>query len=314
VFSRDNGAVSAPQTAQAAQLAGELGKCRQRGLDKLDVDTPPQSPIRAEQLESLTRDYCTRTAPELHGRIACIKKLLNDALDAYGNRGNHADADLITTLFFGDPNTPKALSAGEMLKLAMKQRNLADEKKFQEDRRLVFAKFAEFLIPFASESPVSASESSPAHRPRAAVIAAIALVVLVAAGVGIWWNINQPIQSTASTSGPSLPPSTKQMTPHPPPLIPGRTYTEAVSSTAGARTYTNPYNLSGEGPRIDNGKNVQVSCKLTFASPGSSGVGLYWYRIASPPSNNQYYSPANSFLNGDPIKGLVDEAVPDCPA
>ena len=105
---------------QAAQLARELGECRQRGLDRLDVDTPPQAPVRAEQLGRLAGDYCARTAPELHGRIACIKRLLRDALAAYGVRGNQAAAELIGMLFFGDSTTSGSMSAGEMLKLATK--------------------------------------------------------------------------------------------------------------------------------------------------------------------------------------------------
>ena len=100
-----------------------------------------------------------------------------------------------------------------------------------------------------------------------------------------------------------------------PPVMPGRTYTQTVNTSAGARTYTDPYNLIGEGPRIDNGRNVQVSCTIT--APSAPSVGLYWYQIASPPWGNQYYSPANAFLNGDPPEGpgmtVVDETVPDCP-
>ena len=101
-------------------------------------------------------------------------------------------------------------------------------------------------------------------------------------------------------------------------MAPSRTYTQTVSTPPGARTYTNPYNLLGEGPRIEQGRAVQVSCTLTFDSPKSPSVGRYWYQIATPPWNNQYYSPANAFLNGDPPDGsspttVVDETVPDCP-
>ncbi len=99
------------------------------------------------------------------------------------------------------------------------------------------------------------------------------------------------------------------------PVVPSRTYTQTVSTPPGARTYTDPYNLIGEGSRIDNGRNVQVSCTIT--APSAPSVGLYWYQIASPPWGNQYYSPANAFLNGDPPEGpgttVVDETVPDCP-
>lgn len=102
----------------------------------------------------------------------------------------------------------------------------------------------------------------------------------------------------------------------PPPLIPGKTFTETVHTPLGARTYNKPHNLTGEWQRIPNGTNVQVSCEI--AAPTVPSVGLYWYRIATPPWNNQYYSPANSFLNGDPPDGTapthtVDPTIPQCP-
>jgi hypothetical protein len=92
-------------------------------------------------LERLAHNYCARTAPPLHGRIACIKRLLRDALAAYSTRGNPSDADLITTLFFGDPATSRVSSAGELLKLAMKKHGVTDEKKFREERRHALGKF-----------------------------------------------------------------------------------------------------------------------------------------------------------------------------
>jgi len=100
------------------------------------------------------------------------------------------------------------------------------------------------------------------------------------------------------------------------PVVPGQTYTETVNTAPGARTYTNPYGLIGEGLRISNGRAVQVSCKV--AVPGAApSVGVYWYLIADPPWNSQYYSPANAYLNGDPPQGPytqeVDHQVPDCP-
>jgi hypothetical protein len=102
----------------------------------------------------------------------------------------------------------------------------------------------------------------------------------------------------------------------PPPLVPGKTFLETVNSPLGARTYSKPHTLSGEWQRVPNKTNVQVSCEIT--APSAPNVGLYWYRITSPPYNNQYYSPANSFLNGDPPDGsapthVVDQAVPECP-
>jgi hypothetical protein len=136
------------------------------------------------------------------------------------------------------------------------------------------------------------------------VLGADAAVIVVAAGVvvvttsGVFGNTN----NTGSIS--------------PPPLVPGKTYTETVNSPLSARTYSKPHTLSGEWKRVPNKTDVQVSCEIT--APSAPNVGLYWYRIATPPWNNQYYSPANSFLNGDPPDGsapthVVDQAVPECP-
>jgi hypothetical protein len=42
----------------------------------------------------------------------------------------------------------------------------------------------------------------------------------------------------------------------------------------------------------------------------------WWYRLASEPYNNEWWSPAVTYLNGDPPEGPyerdVDEAVPEC--
>lgn len=102
------------------------------------------------------------------------------------------------------------------------------------------------------------------------------------------------------------------------PFAPDKTHTQIAnsSSSAGAKTFKDPRSLTGPGQNIANGNRVQVSCKI--ASPSAASVGIYWYRIASPPWNNDYYSPANSFLNGGGLNGSpndrdVDPAVPDCP-
>lgn len=130
----------------------------------------------------------------------------------------------------------------------------------------------------------------------AAVIVAASVVVVTTTGVLAHTNATGSI-------GPS-------------PLIPGNTFTETVHTSLGARTYSKPHTLSGEWRRIPNGTNVQVSCEVT--APSVPSVGLYWYRIANPPPWQNYYSPANSYLNGDPPDGsspthAVDQAVPECP-
>ncbi len=44
---------------------------------------------------------------------------------------------------------------------------------------------------------------------------------------------------------------------------------------------------------------VDVSCKVFDPTIGSVNPDGYWYRFASSPWNDQYYSPANTFMNGE---------------
>ncbi len=84
----------------------------------------------------------------------------------------------------------------------------------------------------------------------------------------------------------------------------------------GVNTFTNYHNASGLGPKIAPGAWVQVSCKVYDPYIQSVNPDGYWYRIASAPWNNAYYSPANTFMNGDPWNGPythnTDFNVPDC--
>jgi hypothetical protein len=88
--------------------------------------------------------------------------------------------------------------------------------------------------------------------------------------------------------------------------------------THGANTFQNVTNASGQGPKIPAMAYVQVSCKVLPSSTISSAYpDGYWYRIASPPWNNQYYAVANTFWNGDmpgqlPYTHNEDANVPDC--
>lgn len=95
------------------------------------------------------------------------------------------------------------------------------------------------------------------------------------------------------------------------------TYTEQEGHH-GVNTFTNYHNASGMGPRIDPAAYVQVSCKVYDPYIASVNPDGYWYRIASSPWNDQYYSPANTFMNGDPWGGPythnTDFSVPDCGA
>jgi hypothetical protein len=104
--------------------------------------------------------------------------------------------------------------------------------------------------------------------------------------------------------------------PAPPAPPPPRTWSEQESPNHPVNTFTNYHNASGMGPAIAAGQWVQVSCKVYDPTIRSVNPDGYWYRIASPPWSNAYYSPANTFMNGDPYGGPythnTDFAVPNC--
>lgn len=111
---------------------------------------------------------------------------------------------------------------------------------------------------------------------------------------------------------------TPPQTPQPPqaPQPPPTTWAEQQGSL-GANTFTNPYNASGMGVKIQPYQWVQVSCKVYAPQIASANPDGYWYRIASAPWNNAYYAVANTFWNGDvpgqrPYTHNTDWAVPNC--
>jgi hypothetical protein len=105
----------------------------------------------------------------------------------------------------------------------------------------------------------------------------------------------------------------------PPPTTPPptqQTWREQETPNHAVSTFTNYHNASGVGPQIAAGQWVDVSCKVLDGTIASVNPDGYWYRIASSPWNNAYYSPANTFMNGDPYGGPyshnTDYAVPNC--
>jgi hypothetical protein len=104
-------------------------------------------------------------------------------------------------------------------------------------------------------------------------------------------------------------------TPSPAPA-PATTWSEQETPNHPVNTFTNYHNASGMGPAIASGQWVQVSCKVYDPTIASVNPDGYWYRIASSPWSNAYYSPANTFMNGDPYGGPythnTDFAVPNC--
>ncbi len=112
--------------------------------------------------------------------------------------------------------------------------------------------------------------------------------------------INQPSPGVPSCSPPPPPP----------------TWSEQETPNHPVNTFTDYHNASGMGQPIAAGQWVQVSCKVYDPTIASVNPDGYWYRVASSPWNNTYYSPANTFMNGDPYGGPythnTDFNVPDC--
>ena len=151
--------VSAGLDGIAARVARELAECRQRGLDWLDRRTHNQQPVRAAVLQQLASDYVTVRGIQLRGRGAQIKRLLRDALAAYSAQDNEADAQLITDLFFGDPQDA-GLRAGQLLDRARVKWGNPDVAWFREKRNAVFREFAEYLVGFGA-APAAAAALPP---------------------------------------------------------------------------------------------------------------------------------------------------------
>lgn len=95
-----------------------------------------------------------------------------------------------------------------------------------------------------------------------------------------------------------------------------QTWSEQETPNHPVNAFTDYHNASGMGPAIAAGQWVQVSCKVYDPTIASVNPDGYWYRIASAPWDNAYYSPANTFMNGDPYGGPythnTDFNVPNC--
>jgi hypothetical protein len=134
-------------------------------------------------------------------------------------------------------------------------------------------------------------------------------------GSGSGW-INEHFVADGQPINQSSPgiPACGSTAPAPPP--PAQTWSEQETPNHPVNTFTDYHNASGMGPAIASGQWIQVSCKVYDPTIASVNPDGYWYRVASPPWNGAYYSPANTFMNGDPYGGPythnTDFAVPDC--
>jgi hypothetical protein len=168
------------------------------------------------------------------------------------------------------------------------------------------------------------SEQPPTLRKRLEEIAVgvvVGIVVLVAGGALALWLFGSN-RSEPSANGAS--PHEEAAFHHPPPALEAADRAvpdakgpvhERVWAEEGARTFKNPYALSGEGLRVPYNKVVMVECKIYWPELRSVKHSGYWYRLLTPPWRPRY-SPANSFWNGqkpgEPPSHPVDWRVRTC--
>ncbi len=178
--------------AAIGQLAAELAECRQRGIERLDRHGHKQSPVAADVLQRLAREYTESRGIQAHGRTAQIKVLLRHALDALAVAGGEADANLIRDLFFGDSAGIVLMSAGELLESAQRRLGEPSEARFRERRQTAFRAFAAFLIQFAADARgraddargrAAGAEAVPGAEPGGGAGAAVAATASRLAGV-----------------------------------------------------------------------------------------------------------------------------------
>lgn len=134
------------------------------------------------------------------------------------------------------------------------------------------------------------------------------------------------ITSNGSSSAPVTTPPVTAAQPEPPGQMPpprcptcvlgGKTFSEQASEGTSKPTFRNPRAFSGRGQSVQPGQRVEVVCWFLDPNAPESVRPGYWYLIASSPWNRQYYTVANSYLNGDPPEGPpvtpVDNGVPEC--
>jgi hypothetical protein len=138
-----------PESYDAAQIAKDLGECRQRGLDWLDRRKGGrQLPVNAAALQRLAEYYVTASGLVAAGRVDQIKLLLGYGIEQYMLQGHAADANLIRDLFFGESMDGAIKPPGELLRNA--RIRLGDtEGRFLERRGRALSSFAQFVVGLA---------------------------------------------------------------------------------------------------------------------------------------------------------------------
>ncbi len=103
-----------------------------------------------------------------------------------------------------------------------------------------------------------------------------------------------------------------------PQVVEEKTVTEQVhtSNPAGAPTFPDSRAFKRQGPPVKPGQRVEVACRFLDPKAVPNWQSDWWYVVASPPYNGQFYTPAIFYLNGDSPEGPygteIDGRVPVC--
>lgn len=195
-----------------AGVIDDLHAVRDRGLDRLDVDTKKQPRKQLPYLEPLALAYCAARGIAAYGRVGAIRIVLHRGLAAFARRGYPAERTLIKQLLFDPAGTGPRLPLDRAE--AVRARSQLKPAEFNTQVRTVFEQFGRFLVAYvraavrqaqarqartsatvppsspssagvvlASPAPASADAGQPVRRRRPVRWAGVALVGLVIAGV-----------------------------------------------------------------------------------------------------------------------------------
>jgi len=172
----------------------------------------------------------------------------------------------------------------------------------------------------ATSSPARATSATAARDwrwtvPLVSVLSAIVVVVAVLFGLNRTSSGPPPQAETEAQPEPGGMPL-----PNCPTCVPGgETFTEQVGGGNSKPTFRDPRGPIGRGPEVQPGQQVEVVCRFHDPNAALTVQPGWWYLIASLPWNWQYYTVANSYLNGDPPElppgesgTPVDVTVPVC--
>jgi hypothetical protein len=162
-----------------AELVDELTRARRRGLDRLDSVHHGQVPIDVPILERLARQYAGDGQSD---RIAPIRKLLWDALAAWGEADHRDEAAFVRGLFFTtDGSSPGRHASPKVLREVVRAGQ--PEEAFRRRREDLFRLFAIHLVSFAAirQPP---PPPPPPRRPARWQVAGVALLVLLVGTLG----------------------------------------------------------------------------------------------------------------------------------